>query len=314
MNYKLLKLAIGVTLLSQMMCNAFPFTESAWETETPSPTATRPDPTIESSVTSLPPTLTNTSEPSATTLPPTFTPTIEPTNTPTLEFIALGDICVPDDTASSINVEVLQNPNFHEEIADFLNGGGALNELENSFALQIPSGEHTLVRAIPYDFTGDGVLDVLFTLTIPYGNGLGASHVLAFRCENGRYESDILFRRAGAGARAEDLYTGGGAVIKNLADLNGNGIADVLIEVNWPGYQEHFLLEWDGTKYQSLIYYVDILGMEKYHLEVADGQVQVVDVDADGVFELEVTGIDFNTGNIVTVIWRWDGELYTPEE
>ncbi len=314
MKVRLMFLAIGIISLTLMMCRAIPFVESALETEFPSPTAISPNPPIGPSVTHLPTTLTNTSNPTTTPLPPTFTPTVEATNTPTLEFIAEGDICVPDDTASSINVEVLQNLDFHEEIAAFLNGGGALNELENSLFLQIPSGEHTLVRAIPYDFTGDGVMDVLFTMTIPYGNGLGDSHVLAFRCEDGRYESDILFRRAGAGARAEDLYTGGGAVIKNLADLNGNGIADVLIEVNWPGYQEHFLLEWDGTKYQSLIYYVDILGMEKYHLEVADGQVQIVDDDADGVFELEVTGIDFNTGNIATVIWRWDGELYTPEE
>jgi len=200
------------------------------------------------------------------------------------------------------------------DIAAYLSDGGRLTELEIRFTWQISTGESSLVRAIPYDVSGDGVLDVLMTLTIPYGNGLGESHVLAFRCVGSSYEGIVLFRRAGAGSRAEDLYTGGGAVIKSLDDLNQDNVPDILIEVNWPSYQEYYLLTWDGTEFRSLINYVDILGMEKYRLEVADGDVQIVDVDGDGVFELEVTGIDFNTGDMATVIWRWDGELYTPEE
>jgi len=307
-------LVIGVFVFSQVMCQALSGAEQALETESPSPTATNPPPSIEPTFTLQPPTITYTPQPTTTPIPPTITLTHEPTSTPTIEFVAVGDICIPEEASVILDPDVLKDPDFDLAIAEYLSAGGSAGELRNAFSLQIPSGEESLVRVISYDFTGDGILDVLLTLTIPYGNGLGESHVLAFRCVGGGYESDILFRRAGAGARAEDLYTGGGAVVKSLDNLNQDNVPDILIEVNWPGYQEYYLLAWNGVEYKSLIYYVDILGMEKYRLEVADGNVQIVDVDEDGAFELEVTGIDFNTGNMTTVIWRWDGALYTPKK
>ncbi|MBC8507022.1 MAG: hypothetical protein ISR58_09445 [Anaerolineales bacterium] len=313
MKNRLILLVIGIFILTQVMCRALPDAEQALETESPSPTAISLPPSLEPTFTLQPATLTHTSQPTITPYPPTITPTHGPTSTPTIEFVAVGEVCLPEDASVTIDSDVLMDPDFDLTIAEYLSAGGNVNELEKSFALQISSGEKSRVRVIPYDITGDGILDVLMTLTIPYGNGLGESHVLAFRCVGGGYESDIFFRRAGAGERAEGLFTGGGAVIKSLADINKNGIDDILFEVNWPGYQEYYLLAWDGAEFKSLIYYVDILGMEKYRLEVADGNIQIMDINEDGIFELEVTGIDFNTGNMATVIWRWDGALYFPE-
>ncbi|MBL7164390.1 MAG: hypothetical protein ISS57_17525 [Anaerolineales bacterium] len=302
MRNKLIFLVISILVLLLVVCRAFPFAEGALETESPALTATNLP-----TVTLQPPAFTSLPEPTATPLPPTVTP-------PTLEVIPVGEACLPEDATVTIDTEVLMEPDFDVDIAAYLSAGGLVDELENTFALQSSSGEEYLVRVLEYDITADSILDVLMTLTIPYVNGLGESHVLAFRCADGEYESEVLFRRAGAGARAEGLYTGGGAAIKSLDDLNTNSVPDILIEVNWPDYKEYYLFEWDGVVFNSLIYYVDILGMEKYRLEVTDGNVQVMDFDEDGLYELEVTGIDYMTGNMITVIWRWNGELFLPEE
>ncbi len=314
MRNRLIIFVLGILALLLVMCRALPYAEQTLVTESltitliSSPFAPIPTLTIQS------PTHTNPPEPTATPFPPTATPTLDPTFTPALEFVPVGDVCLPEDDSVSIDSEVLMYPDFEELIAAYLSAGGVVSELENTFALQNSSGEDYLVRVFAYDITADSILDVLMILTTPYGNGLGESHVLAFRCVVGGYESDILFRRAGAGARAEGLYAGGGAAIIGLHDLNADSIPDIFIEVNWPGYQEYYLLEWDGADYKSLIYYVDILGMEKYRLEITDGNVQLMDIDEDSVFELEVTGIDSKVGSMTTVIWRWNGKAFSPEE
>jgi hypothetical protein len=215
---------------------------------------------------------------------------------------------VPLNEAVTISSEVLSQAGFEEAIVRYLNEGGPVDALATSLAPTDPGAEPVLLQVVSQDVTASGVPDILLAITIPYGGGSGETHVLFFTCEGGRYTEEVLFRRAGAGSRAEGLYAGGGAVVESLHDLNGNGMPDVVLSVHWPGWGEYYLLEWDGEAFASLIEYQDMLGNTLHRIEVSGGEVEIVDVEGDGVYEIVVG----EQGGEEEVIWRWDGERYGP--
>ena len=133
--------------------------------------------------------------------------------------------------------------------------------------------------------------------------------MLFFTCVEGRYEEEVLFRRAGAGSRMEGLYAGGGVIIENVGDLNRNGSAEVFFSVNWPGYAEYFAVEWDGMQFVSLIEYENLLGDTCYWIEIFGEEVELVDLEGDGLYEIVVG----EQGSKETVIWQWNGEHYSPD-
>ena len=117
-----------------------------------------------------------------------------------------------------------------------------------------------------------------------------------------------MFRRAGAGSRAEGLYAGGGAQIELFYDLNQTGNIEILFSVNWPGWVEYFLLTWENDQFISLIAYVDELGFQRAYFTVSHGNFDVEDVNEDGIYELLV--IDINSQTMEVETWYWDGENY----
>jgi hypothetical protein len=163
------------------------------------------------------------------------------------------------------------------------------------------------IQIVGEDITGNTIPDLFIGMTLPYAEGDGETHLLFFTCVEGRYEGEVLFRRAGAGSRMEGLYAGGGVVVENVGDLNRNGKAEVFFSVNWPGYAEYFVVEWDGRQFVSLIEYENLLGTTCYWIEVFGGEVEIVDVEGDGLYEIAVG----EQGGEETVIWRWNGERYS---
>jgi hypothetical protein len=264
----------------------------ATPTATPLPATATPSPTP------VPP-------PTATTAPP---PSEEP-GAPALETVPADGSCVPLDEAVTITADVFRQPGFEEAIAGYLNEGGSVDALAASLASPGSADEPILLQVVSQDVTASGLPDVLLAVTMPYGGGSGETHVLFFTCQAGEYEEQILFRRAGAGSRAEGLYAGGGARVESLRDLNGNGTPDVVLSVNWPGYGEVYLLEWDGTQFSSLVEYVDLLGDTLHRIEVPGGKAEIVDLEGDGLYEIVVG----EPGAEGTLIWRWDGERYVRE-
>ena len=253
-----------------------------------------------------------TSPPTATTAPPPseepVVPAPEP-GAPALETVPADGSCVPLDEAVTITAEVFGQPRFEEAIAGYLNEGGSVDALAPSLASPGSAEEPILLQVASQDVTASGLPDVLLAVTMPYGGGSGETHVLFFTCQAGEYEQQILFRRAGAGSRAEGLYAGGGARVESLRDLNGNGTPDLVLSVNWPGYGEVYLLEWDGTQFSSLVEYVDLLGNTLHRIEVPGGKAEIVDVEGDGLYEIVVG----EPGAEGTVTWRWDGERYVQD-
>jgi hypothetical protein len=224
-----------------------------------------------------------------------------------VEPVAADGTCVPVNEAITISAEVFGQARFEEAISSYLNDGGPVDTLATSMASADTGDEPILLQVLSQDVTASGLPDILLAVTIPYGGGSGEAHVLFFTCQAGRYEAQILFRRAGAGSRAEGLYAGGGAVIESLRDLNGNGVPDVALSVNWLEWGEYYLLEWDGEQFSSLIAYEDLLGDTRHWIETSGGEVEILDLEGDGLYEI-VAG---EPGGEGTVIWRWDGERYS---
>jgi hypothetical protein len=226
-----------------------------------------------------------------------------------IEGVMADGTCVSVSDGIHITSQVFRQARFEEAITSYLNEGGAVDALATSLAPTDSADEPILLQVVSQDVTGSGLPDTLMAVTIPYGGGSGEAHVLFFTCKAGRYTEQILFRRAGAGSRAEGLYEGGGAVIESLRDLNGNGVPDVLFSVHWLDWGEVHILEWDGERFCSLIEYENLLGHTSYWIEDFGGGVEIVDVEGDGLYEIVVG----EQGGEETVIWRWDGERYGRE-
>jgi len=218
------------------------------------------------------------------------------------------EACILIDPEISIGPDIFENIEFQNDILDYLNAGGDPLELSQYLASDASVQEPNLIAVYQPDFNSDQIPDVLLTISLPYGGGYGESHVYAFLCRNGQYETHTLFRRAGAGIQAEGLYAGGGAQIERLDDLNKSGNIEILFSVNWPRYADYFLITWEDDQFHSLISYVDELGFQRSYFEVIHGNFNIDDVNGDGIAELLVVDINSQTKEIET--WYWDGEGY----
>ena len=280
-------------------CQANAPTESPKNPNTDSPPSSGPTNTINPSTRSV--TITPSHMPSPT-LPSSPTPPGPATD-------AEGNpICVVLDPEVSIDAEIFKNPEFQDDIADYLNAGGDSAALPSQLAADPSAQEPNLIAVYQSDLNADQIPDILMTITLPYSEGSGETHVLAFVCQDGEFNHDVLFRRAGAGSRAEGLYAGGGAQIERLEDLNKTGNIDILFSVNWPTWAEYFLITWDGDQFSSLISYMDALGFQRSYFEVNQGDFSLEDVNDDGIIELIV--IDINSQTREAQKWYWDGEGY----
>jgi hypothetical protein len=251
--------------------------------------------------------------PAIPTEPATATPIAIPTATLTPLVVPVARVegevadgtCVEVDDAVTIPEDVFGRPDFESDIEAYLNAGGAISDLPQ---VLVPTDVDRAIRLqiVSQDITGSGVPDLFIGVTLPYGNGDGETHLLFFACVEEQYEGEILFRRAGAGSRSEGLYEGGGVNVKSVGDINGNGRGDVLLSVNWPGYGEHYLLEWEGNQFVSLIEYKGLLGESRVWIETHGEGIDISDVDGDGILEIVVG--EEGAGQ---AIWRWDGERYS---
>lgn len=246
----------------------------------------------------------------------TATSTITPSPTIfTPETDAEGNpVCVLIDPNIAIGSQIFANIEFQYDILNYLNAGGDPLELPQQLASDAAAQEPYLIAVYQPDFNSDQIPDVIVTVTLPYGNGLGESHVYAFLCQYGHYESYLLFRHAGAGIKAEGLYAGGGARIERLDDLNKSGNIEILFSVNYPWYAEYFIGTWDGGGFKSLISYPDFDNFGSWHVSflVDPGNFKVEDTDGDGVYELIVLGNRYDS-ELEDKIYYWNGKHWLPE-
>jgi hypothetical protein len=261
----------------------------------------------------------------------TFTPTpsVAPTQLPTaiaivvptatsaspvrpilrVEGVVADGTCVELDDTVTVPGEVFRQADFEAEVEAYLNAGGSISGLPGALA-STDVDRAIRIQIVSQDLTGSGVPDLFIGVTLPYGSGDGETHLLFFTCVGEQYKGEVVFRRAGAGSRMEGLYEGGGVKVEAVRDMNGNGRTEVFFSVNWPGYGEHYLLEWEGRQFVSLIEYQGMLGERRNWIETYGQEVGIVDVDRDGVYEIVVGEEEDGAGGRQT-IWRWDGERYS---
>jgi hypothetical protein len=236
--------------------------------------------------------------------------------------------CAQTGEASPLVKTDLLRPDFDEKIAAYLNAGGddeALESILTGFShaeLEPDSPEPVLAEVTSADVTGNALADVLVGITIPYGNGFGESTFSIYHCQNGQYIPQVLFSRRGAGSRAEGLYTGGGAMVLLIQDLNQNAVAEVIFSVNWPGYAEVYVAEWSGEEFISLIprYQSPLLDwLTSIPINPDQDTLQLEDVTGDGLLDIIITGprqcAEASTctpSGTRTEIWSWNGESYYP--
>lgn len=270
-------------------------------------TATRTPWTATVSSPTLMPSATPTLPATATSRPaPTVTPGLSVTPLVSVEGVPADGTCVSVNDTVTITAEVFSRPDFEKEIVAYLNAGGSISGLPGALASTSPE-RAIRMQIAGGDITGNEIPDLFIGITLPYTEGDGETHLLFFTCVEGRYEGEILFRRAGAGSRMEGLYAGGGVVVENVGDLNRNGKTDLFFSVNWPGYAEYFVVEWDGRQFVSLIEYKNLLGNTCHWIEVLGEEVGIVDVEGDGLYEIVVGEL----AGEETVIWQWNGERYS---
>jgi catechol 2,3-dioxygenase-like lactoylglutathione lyase family enzyme len=225
-----------------------------------------------------------------------------------VEGVMADGTCVSVNDTITIAADIFNRPDFEKEIVAYLNAGGSINGLPGALASTSPE-RAIRIQIVGEDITGNTIPDLFIGITLPYAEGDGETHLLFFTCVEGRYDEEVLFRRAGAGSRMEGLYAGGGVIVENVGDLNRNGRAEVFFSVNWPGYAEYFAVEWDGIQFVSLIEYENLLGDTCYWIEIFGEEVELVDLEGDGVHEIVVG----EQGGEETVIWQWNGEHYSPD-
>ncbi len=294
----------------------------------PSAPTPRPIPVVSAVATrTVAPTATATFTPSPGPTPsatprPTSTPlpTLAPSPTPVVDqAVAADGTCLPVNDSVPASPDLLEPTYFEDDLLAYLNDGGSISALQRALASQDPEPEPLLWQIVSQDVTADGIPEIFVAVTKSYHvDGDGESHLFAFTCARRQYQSVLLFRRAGAGYRRIGLYSGGGARILMLRDLNGTGVPEVFFGVTWPGYTEVYLLEWDGRQFASLIEYGDPIMLEKYYwLEVSHGQLEVIDTDGDGIFEVVLTYLlpddepENTTRRAQTITWAWNGALYS---
>jgi hypothetical protein len=265
--------------------------EATTETPTPTPCAT---PTRWTTVATI-------VAPTATSAPPAM-PIV------TIEGVVADGTCVELDDTVVAPGEVFRQPDFEAEIEAYLNAGGSISGLPGAFA-STDVDRPIRTQIVSQDATGSGIPDLFIGVTVPYVNGDGETHLLFFTCTGDQYKGEVVFRRAGAGSRMEGLYEGGGVEVEAVRDMNGNGRAELFFSVNWPGYGEHYLLEWEGQQFVSLIEYQGALGESRNWIETHGEEVRIIDVDGDGVFEI-VVNEGGDGAQERQAIWRWDGERY----
>jgi hypothetical protein len=256
----------------------------------------------------------------ATAIPfPTMSLLLTPSPTPFLIQDSTPDNrCVPASDEANLSPGEAVDALFHhldaEPLLDFFNSGGTpeslratLDTLGNEVG---PYFAPYFSQVVEQDITGDTFPEIFLAVTAAIVTTRnGESHLVMFQCVEGAYQEMILFRRAGAGSRSEGLYTGGGAHILSIADLNANGAMDMIFVVDWSDeygeYAEYYMIEWQDGDFYSIVESQNFLDETIGYIQSnTRGDFRLTDPEEDGVYELVIDDI----------VYRWDGERYREGE
>ena len=166
-------------------------------------------------------------------------------------------------------------------ILDFLNNGGSIATLDEALYQKRIANQPVAVGAM--DLTGDGKQDVAVSIFDPASPLTPpAGKLLVYGCQEGVYR--MLYQQVSA--------EGSGAPgIRYLQDLNGDGIAELVVGSPTCGastcFEEVDILGWTGTGFEDFL-----VGST---IEIPAPVINLLDPQADGVYDLEISGGGFGS-------------------
>jgi hypothetical protein len=212
----------------------------------------------------------------------------------------------------TLELEDLVTPNMQESIRAYLNARGSSTGLEamlNSLTNEADPQDSLVAHVYGMDVTRDGVLEVIIDLTIPEVGTYATSAVLVFACQQGQYETKLFLLLS----PQEGMYPQGGYQVLSVADMNADGVRDLVVELKVFDNRRYYMLTWDGTAFTSLIEprFDDILLQIVYYVEAYGGEAAVLDTNGDGSLELVIT---YNEEPIRREVFAWNGHAFVLQE
>lgn len=187
--------------------------------------------------------------------------------------------------------------NLNAAIGAFLNAGGSPAALEDALRGWNALGTSGFVRA-DYDFSGEGVPDVLLSFVAPESGG----SLLLYVCANSAYS--LRYQAAPGGSDAPQLM--------HLGDMNNDGLPEIMYAANICDEDETCVYSTQVITWSARLgRFVSLLAGAL----TSDAPPTLVEIDSDQVSEIVVqlendgtaeTG-PLRTG---THIYDWDGGLY----
>ncbi|HJS17486.1 MAG TPA: hypothetical protein VJ785_01970, partial [Anaerolineales bacterium] len=247
---------------------------------------------------------TETPVPSITPLPtiPTFTPTFDASTIVTVTPAEKAE-CPEENLEIVLDFPKCYAAGFCDvvvsgEVLSYLNSGGILDGIAR-FASK--SGIEKIM-----DITGDGIQELVMRTYVTY-------HVIG--CKNGKYET--LYQTDSYGFSSE---------LEDVVDSNENKIPELIFySFSRYGFAEVYIIEWDGTKFRSLIdtgidtytgKVIDAVSATEYHELIdmnGDNRKEIVFVYNVNELCYGLRGLDFCDGTparepITTL--GWNGQNY----
>jgi hypothetical protein len=213
--------------------------------------------------------------PTATVIEAAPEPTIAPVlDLPTPTAMEFNPICVPPKAHERLNA--LTFDDYLQAVMLFVNSGGTPDELEEALANE---GVASQPVAVSYaDMTGDGKYDLVVSIFDPSSMSTPPEgSLMAYVCEGAQYKFTYL-------QESDEGWSAPG--IRYLQDLNNDGAADLVSSTVSCGahtcYERAAIMVWNGVTFENWL--------EGVSDDLPYPDIQVVDYDGDGFYDLEITG------------------------
>ncbi len=206
---------------------------------------------------------------------------------------------------------------FEDQILNYLSTHGSADGLQDALSnLEIAEGQSLWAaksQVMTLDVTGDQIpevtLHLVFYVEAQYADGV----IFVMGCSDGRYRSMAAFPIAAQVFTGEDPDPG----LRALRDMDGDGVPEIIYSyIEIIGTHANFtrvfkILSWDGKQF------IDVIQSDSYDplaVRVNNGDGEIIDSDADGIFELVIMsglerGGEVNVfDRLRTDVWQWTGE------
>jgi hypothetical protein len=243
-------------------------------------------------------------------LPPTVTSIALPSPTTVDAPESVSEECPAPGGGTGFTYDDFMVPDLDTPLMAHLNAGGdpeAMPALISEVTAPVDPPAKVEANGMLLEVTGAGQPEVVIWMNIPGGGDYIDTAFIVLGCRNGAY-ARLLYM---ALRPLETFEPDDGYILIAGEDVNGDSVADLVIDLKVGAWHKVNILSWGGGEFISLVEPTmdPITLVEKYTIDFA-GTVQVEDATGDGLPDLVLDRqpdpmIADDTGGIQ--IWAWDG-------